>query len=144
VSLTIDMRELPRSILHVGKLAKRALDVLPHKIGAIVEAQTERRLTYDKRDPTGKRWPKWSDRYAATRHSEQSLLEASGLLASSLTNLVHNNGSVEVGADRIYAATHQYGDPDRGIPARPYLGLSTADKAELRDTIETYLQGLLP
>jgi phage gpG-like protein len=33
-----------------------------------------------------------------------------------------------VGTNLIYGATHQFGDEERGIPARPYLGLSDDDR----------------
>ena len=34
-----------------------------------------------------------------------------------------------------YAATQQFGDPNRGIPARPFLGLSEQDKQAATDII---------
>ncbi len=41
-----------------------------------------------------------------------------------------------------YAATHQFGDEKRNIAARPYLGLSAADEAEILEIVEGYfLQG---
>ena len=42
-----------------------------------------------------------------------------------------SGASVEVGSNLVYAATHQFGDPDRRIPARPYLGLSADDERDI-------------
>lgn len=47
--------------------------------------------------------------------------------------------SVEVGSNRIYAATHQFGADDRKIPARPFLGLSEDDNQMI---VELILQEL--
>ena len=51
--------------------------------------------------------------------------------------------SVEIGTNRIYGATHQFGDPKRGIPARPYLGLSDAERDEIGDLAADYLDRAL-
>lgn len=40
-----------------------------------------------------------------------------------------------------YAATHQFGDDERNIDARPYLGLSDDDEAEVVDILNEYLAG---
>ena len=39
-----------------------------------------------------------------------------------------------------YAATHQFGDSDRNIEARPYLGLSVEDEVEILEIIESYFE----
>lgn len=36
-----------------------------------------------------------------------------------------------LGTNRIQGATHQFGDDERGIPARPFLGLSDDDRDEV-------------
>ncbi len=41
------------------------------------------------------------------------------------------NQSLEFGTDDIKAATHQFGDDDRNIPERPFLGISKADELEI-------------
>ncbi|PLX49125.1 MAG: phage virion morphogenesis protein [Desulfobulbaceae bacterium] len=47
--------------------------------------------------------------------------------------------SLEFGTDRIYGATQHFGDDDRNIPARPYLGLSDDDEAEVLRIIQAHL-----
>ena len=40
-----------------------------------------------------------------------------------------------------YAATHQFGDEKRGIPARPFFGFSEAIKAGIIDAVTKHLDG---
>lgn len=47
--------------------------------------------------------------------------------------------ALDLGTDRVYGDTHQFGDPDRNIPARPFLGLSDQDKAEVLEIIHDHL-----
>ena len=61
-----------------------------------------------------------------------------GHLRDSITHNVTADG-VEVGSNLAYAATHQYGDPRRNIPERPYLGASEQDLDELRDIVDGWL-----
>lgn len=51
--------------------------------------------------------------------------------------------SLQVGTDRIYGATHQFGDDSRHIHARPFLGLSEDDRAEVLAIIARYEQGVI-
>ncbi|MCK2046175.1 phage virion morphogenesis protein [Chromohalobacter moromii] len=50
---------------------------------------------------------------------------------------------LEFGTDRIYGATHQYGDEDRGIAQREYLGFSDDDQANAAETLMDYLSELM-
>ncbi|MDH5785334.1 MAG: phage virion morphogenesis protein [Chromatiales bacterium] len=47
---------------------------------------------------------------------------------------------LEFGTDRIYGATHQFGDEERGIPARPPLGLTEEDRVEILDILQEHLE----
>ena len=50
---------------------------------------------------------------------------------------------LEFGTDRKYGATHQFGDPRRNIPARPFLGLSDDDHREVLDILQEHLRDAL-
>lgn len=54
-----------------------------------------------------------------------------------------SRNSVEIGTPLIYGATHQFGDPDRNITARPFLGLSDADRDEIGDLAADFLKSAL-
>jgi phage virion morphogenesis protein len=143
--LTYDLSGLDvlrRRVGDLGKIDRRGLLDL---IGAKVESQTRRRITDGKEDPDGNEWPQWSDAYAAKRHGGHSLLEGEGLLLGSIGYAVALAGDrVEIGSNMIYAATHQFGDEKRNIPARPFLGLSRDDEAELDDAIDNFISRVLP
>jgi phage virion morphogenesis protein len=54
---------------------------------------------------------------------------------------------MQLGSTMVYAAMHQFGGttapnsmiPNKAIPARPYLGISETDEAEIIATIGDYL-----
>lgn len=107
-------------------------------LGAEIESQTRRRIHDLKTSPDGVDWKPWSGKYSETRHENQSLLISRGDLEDSITHEVSTDELV-VGSNLIYAATHQYGDDDRGIPERPYLGLSMDDEIALTRLVVDFL-----
>ncbi|GAB7078763.1 phage virion morphogenesis protein [Megalodesulfovibrio paquesii] len=109
-------------------------------MGAEVESQTRRRIQDEKTSPAGGSWPGWSPRYAATRHGGQSLLQAEGGLLDSIQSFADGDGA-EVGSNLVYAAIHQFGGAEVGsnIPARPYLGVSDANAADLEQVARDWL-----
>lgn len=111
-------------------------------IGAEVETQTRRRLQDEKTSPEGAPWPEWSEQYARTRHSGHSLLQNEGDLTDSILQDAEGD-QVLIGSNLVYAATHQFGDPDRNIPERPYLGLSPANLDAIETVVEDWLNAQL-
>jgi phage virion morphogenesis protein len=132
----------------LARLSPALLAQLSDEIGGLVEDQTKRRIADDKTAPDGDRWASWSARYAArikkrNRTTARSLLVGEGNLLGSIQNLVAGT-EIQVGSNLEYAAVHQFGSTDGlTIPARPYLGLSSADRAEIEDLIVTRLGEVL-
>lgn len=114
----------------LAKLSHLDLPALLAGIGAELESQTRRRIQDEKTSPEGHEWTPWSDKYSETRHQNQSLLISEGDLLDSI-QFETDSFEVAVGSNKIYAATHQYGDPSRNIVDRPYLGLSAENEADL-------------
>ena len=109
-------------------------------IGALLESSTQDRIASGEGEgPDGTPWDDWSEDYAASRRPGASLLYDSGDLERSIQFVVGGD-LLQVGTPQIYGATHQFGDPDRGIPARPYLGLSEQDKTDIRELIADFLE----
>jgi phage virion morphogenesis protein len=106
--------------------------------GALVESQTKRRITREKRDPDGKAWRPWSERYARTRQGGQSLLQSHNHLLQSMQWEAADEG-VAVGSNLKYARAQQAGFPARHLPARPYLGISDANEHELLEELNGWL-----
>lgn len=117
----------------------RGVDLRPLnvRLGALVASQSEERIATGKRSPEGDAWAALSEGYAA-RKRKGGILELEGDLRDSIVSLV-SGGTVEVGTNLVYAATHQYGDEDRGIAERAFLGLSGADEAELSELIVAWV-----
>ncbi|WP_126456728.1 phage virion morphogenesis protein [Sulfuriflexus mobilis] len=103
---------------------------LAEALSAEGEAQTRRRISSEKSSPEGKAWEPWSEAYAATRHGGHSLLENEGDLLDSIQGFVEGT-TAGWGTNLIYGATQHFGDEDRGIPSREYLGLSAENEADL-------------
>jgi len=93
--------------------------------------------------PSGTPWVALSERYRKRKHrNRDKILILRGHLMGTLNYQVSST-EVAVGSPLIYAATHQYGDPRRGIPARPFLGLSDGDRTELLDILHDHLRRAL-
>ncbi|MFI8744485.1 phage virion morphogenesis protein [Pseudomonas sp. NPDC077186] len=129
----------PRLAGRLERLAQLDTEPLLDAIGAEVESQTRRRIAVDKASPAGVPWPEWSADYATTRHSGQSLLQGVGHLLDSITHQVDGN-SVLIGSPLVYAATHQFGDDERGIEQRQFLGLEGDDLDDVVGLVEDYLE----
>jgi phage virion morphogenesis protein len=142
--LQVDTRGIERLALRIGKLASAQRGELLDAIGFEVENQTRRRIADEKRAPDGTPWPDWSPRYAQTRHGGHSMLQGEDDLLDSIQYLVRGD-QVEVGSNLVYAAIHQFGGAEVGmpIPARPYLGVGAENAADLLAVVEDYLDQVL-
>jgi phage virion morphogenesis protein len=137
--VTLDVRQTADAL---SRLASLDRDALMFEVGQLVEDQTRRRIIDEKVSPDGTRWAPWSRRYAATRGNEHSLLVGEGNpgLLESITNHTADE-TAKVGSNLVYAATHQMGRG--GIPARPYLGVSDANRLEIEDLVIGRVEELL-
>ena len=135
-----------RGVERLNKVLELLGGVDPQQIlsvlGNIVEKQTVDRLIDGKESPDGEAWPEWSPRYARSRHSNQNLLQSSGDLIDSIQSIVGVNGA-EIGSNIEYAASHQFGDANRGIPQREFLGISSDNINELQNTLEDWADNLI-
>lgn len=126
----------------LSRLARAPLANLLEQLGADLESGARRRLTVEKKGPDGEAWPAWSAAYAASRPPKGGLLELSGDLIDSIRWELEGL-TVAVGSPQVYALTHQVGDPARGIPARPYLGVSDADADAMQATADQWIASVM-
>lgn len=150
VNLTIELTDVSHLLQRLNDWKKIDFHPLLEQVGEVVELQTRTRIDEEKQSPDGKDWQDWSDSYARTRHGGHSLLVAWGTRnkqkdseGNPLINSIEFNVSgdtLHVGSDLVYAATHQFGDSKRGIPERPFLGLSDENRADLEAAIAVYIQ----
>jgi phage virion morphogenesis protein len=149
-------------ILNGVKLDSDDRAQLLHDIGVEMESQTQERFD-TQIDPEGNKWKelaqKTRDYYTQNGLGGGSLLVQNGGLRDSLESQVADSWSVLVGATKIYAAIHQWGGeivpknaaalfvPGYGklkkvtIPARPYLGVSSQDAADIAGIAQRFVAG---
>lgn len=132
--LSKQMNEALKQLQHL----KMPMDV----VGQEVLGQTVERITGEQKAPDGTPWAAWSEPYSehkARSRDGGAFLDASGELIDSL-NYEASKDEVLVGTNLVYAATHQFGDKKRNIPARPYLGLSKQNELDLIKAVEVAIE----
>jgi phage virion morphogenesis protein len=132
-----------REVIEALKRFERASGDLHPMLADIGEALLiSHRARFDAQvDPEGNPWAPLSEEYAArkARNADKILILDSYLKDLLRYQVTPSAMALELGTDRIYGATHQFGDEERGIPARPYLGLSDADRSEVLRIVTEYL-----
>lgn len=82
-------------------------------------------------DPDGNPWVSlYVDYKNRKKKNKDKILVLDGYLRDTLAYNTNSQG-LELGTNLIYGATHQFGDDDRGIEARPYLGINADDETEI-------------
>lgn len=99
------------------------------------------------RSPDGHAWAPLSPRYAKRKKALgvpiQKILHGETLNLRDHMHTAFSDTEASIstaGETKKYAATHQFGDSRRQIAARPFLGLSNADKDEILEIISQYLR----
>ncbi len=129
------LKEAAQAVSALGRLQKhRALSAL----GNEVETQTKRRIQVEKTDPGGKAWQPWSAKHRAKSAPGASILQQRGDLLNSIGFSVSAR-AVFVGTNSVYAATHQFGDKSRNIPARAFLGVSDKNEVEVLEVLNDFI-----
>lgn len=141
MSVAIHLSEpLARRLEELRERIGAGLPDLLHALGGVVASQVHGRIRQEKTAPDGTPWPLWSPRYQATRHGGHGLLMGEGDLDESIQHFLTGPDTVVIGSPLVYAATHQFGDEGRGIPARPFLGYSARDERDLNEVIDEWLR----
>lgn len=141
--IKVDLSAYERAEKRLERLSDMDRGKLLDAVGSVVESQTRNRIENDEESPDGEPWDLWSPRYESTRHGGHSLLQNEGDLIGSIGFEVLDDSSVEIGTNLIYGATHQFGDESRGIPERPFLGLSDDDESEIDAVIDNFIDRLM-
>ncbi len=142
------LRRVHRALQNTGRKAKRQIPTLLNLIGDDLVQSTQRR--FERQTAPDNRF--WLPLSPATRKARRQpsprILRDRGLLYQSITHRVTGD-SLQVGTNIIYAAIHQFGGKaGRGqkvtIPARPFLGLSSADRAKIGKRCDAFLRKVAP
>jgi phage virion morphogenesis protein len=126
--MSIDIRSVLSLGRRVSRLGRALRLGVTRVLAPLLESQTRRRISDEKRAPLGRAWEAWSRDYAATRTGTQSLLMSEGHLHDSIASLVSPE-KITWGSNLVYASAHQDGTDD--IPERPFLGLSRDNAREI-------------
>lgn len=106
-----------------------------------IETQISERIESTKRDPEGKTWADIADktRRYLLKHfpSARPPLWRTGELLDTIESQV-SGGVLLTGATKEYAGFLQ--DGTKRMPARPFIGLSAQDIADLADLIDAWLK----
>ena len=150
IRVEIDDRALREGL---AQLLERGTDLAPVLAGmgeylALAhDDRFERRVT-----PDGGRWATVSKRHAQRKAAGKAgdksrrgrtrdpsdILELTGQLRDTLAYQVQGDG-LEFGSNLEYAAYHQFGTR-RGLPDRPFLGISLDDEQELLRILRSHLE----
>lgn len=132
VTITVEIFGLEEAVDGVRPLTHGFLADLLESVAAAVELQTSIRIAEEKTAPSGEAWAPWAASYAATRRKGSGLLVDTGRLLGSIAHQVFGLTAV-VGTNVPYGEWLQSGTSK--MPARPYIGLSEANRAELETMI---------
>jgi phage gpG-like protein len=141
-----------RAARQLGRLAAINRTLVLDGLGQLGEMQTKRRIATEKTAPDGAPW--------RPNRAGTSILVQQGFLRDSIHHAVAGSSSVRWGSNLVYAAIHQSGGtilpvngrflvfragdrmifvPRVTIPARPYLGISAANRVQMERHLTTMI-----
>ncbi len=133
----------------LAELAGRLADREPAlaEIGGELQTSTHQRFR-EQRGPDGEAWPGLAAATLGQRKGDRrraKILRDTGELFNSIS-FQATADEVHVGTNKAYARIHQLGGQAgrasaARIPARPYLGVSEADRQTVADILSQYLGG---
>jgi phage virion morphogenesis protein len=119
------------------------------EIGEILQQSTQKRFQPGhQKSPAGVPWAPNSPVTLARKAPQRNILTGkTGLLGDLIRSQLGSDGrSVAVGTNRKYGAMMQFGGTKAqhphlwgNIPARPFLGISTDDRARIQEILSDYL-----
>lgn len=124
------------------ELEHRAHDLTPafNIIGGDLELAHRER--FDRQvSPDGVPWKPLSDEYRQRKPKRKDEILVRSTLLRDTLRYDPSNEDLVFGTDRVYGPTHQFGDADRGIPARHWLGMDDENEAAAQRVLADYLGG---
>lgn len=140
-SIHIDVEYNDREIVAALKRLQEIGGNLDAAFGEIGEylLESHKQRFEDQVSPDGEPWEPLDPKSVTRkkRNADKILIEYGHLLGSLHYNLT--SSGLEFGTNLIYGATHQFGDEDRGIRARPFIGISVDDEREIISIIGEHI-----
>ena len=143
-ALKHDLRQVERLKKALQQVSAQSFRSMMESLAHEVEAQILDR--FDRGEGPEGPWEDWSEKYAERMAGQRTKIlvqrGSSGLMGSIRSE--YQGDGVLIGSHMPHAATHQYGDDERGIPARPYLGITPEDESDLVNIMNDFIDGLFP
>ena len=142
IEIEIDSRRVRDAL---ARLAAHSSNLRPAltEIGEVLIESTKKRFETSEA-PDGTPWA--ANRPATRKHGIDKPLVGETRSLANLINFDVGSDRVSIGSPMEYAAMQQFGGTKSefphlwgNIPARPFLGLSSADEREVLDIIEAHL-----
>ncbi|GAB1384898.1 phage virion morphogenesis protein [Melaminivora sp.] len=131
--ITIDASSFSPLLRRVQAMGQFDASTLLPRLGEYLQRSTQERFK-TQTDPDGAPWAQLAPHTKKRKkYNPQKILTLRGTLRSQIRYQVLDKHSVQVGSALPYAATHQFGRD--AIPARPFVGLSAADRQEIQAII---------
>lgn len=146
IKIELDAVQATRLLREVETGARNALPLFT-EIGSAVEASTRRRFD-TAMSPEGQPWADLRPSTLRRKKTGRKLIERGDLLNSITFEAGGSFVDIFAGPTE-YAAIHQFGGMPgmapgpAAIPARPYLGISAEDEAEIQEAAEDWLARLV-
>ncbi len=143
MELKFEVRGMAEIQAMLEKLGSLDITALLGSIGT--ELQEISRENIDRRtSPSGEPMKEWSAAYEriAARDVRRDILRgARPRLRASIAWQI-KDGDLYYGSSMVYAGVHQFGWPERNIPARPYLGIGSRERRGIEDTLQGFMEGI--
>jgi phage virion morphogenesis protein len=157
--VTVTDRDVQRALAALARLGRDPSPALK-ALGPLLVAATRNRIVAEQA-PDGSAWPALNKDYRRVEKRGPGMLRERAMrggLFGSLTSQVEGK-ALRIGTNKIYAATHQFGATIRPknapalvfklggrtvragkvtIPARPFLGISAADRETIREVFSDF------
>lgn len=130
-----------RALKKLKKTAKDARNLPYAQIGAMLNQSIDMNFASGGRYSQEGSVMGGSQTWQPLKDSSRRPLDKTGTLRRSINYKVTGNAVelfVDDGVANLYAATHQYGDNSRGIPARPFLVVQPEDDKKIEDILSRH------
>lgn len=134
--LIVETHGFDLAVMRINEFADFNRRALLAALAETVRKQTIRRFA-TKTAPDGSKWAPLKPSSVRGRRTPSDILVDTGRLRNSIASKVYGN-TAEIGTNVFYGKFHQFGT--RKMVARPFLGISPSDAAELRRVAERFIR----
>jgi phage virion morphogenesis protein len=145
IEVQFDDREIREALQRLSNATANLTPAL-QEIGEVLMESTKDRFG-SLTGPSGERWPANSPVTLQNKPGNRPLTGETGALMDTIHWQLLSNNAVAIGSPMEYAAMQQFGGTKAefpwlwgDIPARSFLGISDADKADILDIIQRHLE----